>query len=204
VLLPASCALCGGPAPSPCPTCRVALPRSRPEATSTLPGVDRFAALFAYEGPARALVSGIKYRNRRASLPWLADELAALLPDRPDLVTWVPTTRARRRERGFDQSRLLAKRVAWALGRPVLPTLRRQEGPPQTGRSAAERRCGPVFEARRRLHGATVLLVDDVVTTGATLGAAASALRSSSMAGAVWAVALARTPLKGAPARADS
>ena len=111
-----------------------------------------------------------------------------------DLVTWVPTSSQRRRHRGFDHAELLARAVARAVRRPCQSLLRRRPGPPQTGRSLAERRCGPSFEARCP-SPARVLIVDDVVTSGATVTAAASALRA---AGAleVRAVVAARTPPK--------
>ena len=100
-------------------------------------------------------------------------------PDTVSLVTWAPTTELRRRSRGFDHAELLARKVgsrartcrAWSV-------LARLPGPPQTGRTLLERRDGPQFLARRTVKGASVLLVDDVVTTGATLSNAALALRS--------------------------
>ncbi len=196
VLFPVLCALCGRPGDSPCRVCRLILQRARLTEPGAIAGVERFAALLSYDGDARRLVSSVKYRNRRASLDWIACELAALTPGVPDVVSWVPTTSARRRERGFDQSRLLARRVAAGLERPCRGTLRRSPGPPQTGRSAVERRSGPVFAARVGLPGSIVLLVDDVVTTGATVRSAAAVLRADAGVAEVWAVAVARTLLK--------
>jgi predicted amidophosphoribosyltransferase len=111
-----------------------------------------------------------------------------------DLVTWAPTSASRRRERSYDQAEVLARAVAWRLGVPCRRLLRRADGsPPQTGRTREERLDdGPAFEARRRVRG-TVLLVDDVVTTGATLRAAEAALRAAG-AEAVHCVAAAATP----------
>jgi competence protein ComFC len=171
--------------------------------------VDRVVALLAYEGAGRELVARAKYRNRRAALPWLAAAMAALVAGVDvDLVTWVPTTPDRRRRRGFDQAELLARRVAARLGRPCRGVLRRLPGPAQTGLPLAARRAaprlvaasGPAWSWRRPvpLAGARVLLVDDVVTSGATATAAAVALRRAGAAGVVV-LAAARTP---APARA--
>lgn len=143
-------------------------------------------ALLAYEGPARELLARLKYRNERAGLAWLVAGLVALVQptDHPVAVTWAPTTVERRRTRGFDQAEQLARRVARRLDLPALRLLDRQPGPPQTGRTHAERRSsGPHFRAttgpRRRAPPGPLLLVDDVVTTGTTLAAAASALSSA-------------------------
>jgi predicted amidophosphoribosyltransferase len=110
-----------------------------------------------------------------------------------DVVTWAPTTPARRRERGFDHAELLAKAVARRLHKPARRLLRRLPGPAQTGRSLEERRRAPALEATGRAPlPRRVLLVDDVVTTGATVSAAARALRGVGAA-EVRVVAAART-----------
>jgi ComF family protein len=172
------------------------------------PGLAVCAALLAYEGAGREIVARLKYRNARSVVAWLAGGMASLVADSPvhdptasgpvvrpiDVVAWVPTTTARKRERGFDQGRLLAVAVARRLVLPCRGLLRRRPGPPQTGRSRLQRLNGPAFEvlARRPVPG-HVLLVDDVVTTGATLAAAARCLREAGAA-EVSAVAAGRTP----------
>jgi predicted amidophosphoribosyltransferase len=164
-----------------------------PPAAPPPPGVERWVALLAYDGVARELVARIKYRRAHAAVGWLADGMARVVgPPLPDAVTWAPTTPRRRRERGFDHAELLARGVARALHRPVLRLLTRPDGPAQTGRPAAERRTGPRFGSVGGAPSA-VLLVDDVATTGATLSAAAGALRSAG-AETVLAVTAARTP----------
>jgi len=157
-------------------------------------GVDWCGAPFAYEGVGRELVARLKYRNARAALPYLASAMAALVdPASIDVVTWAPTAAARRRRRGFDQAQLLARVVARRLDRPCRSVLRRLPGSPcQTGRTLAERRRGPAFDTRRSVTG-RVLLVDDIVTSGATVSAAAAALRAAG-ADAVDVVVAARTP----------
>jgi len=159
----------------------------------------------AYEGAGREIVARLKYRNARCVVPWLATEMAKLVEDpkdardpaaglAADVVTWVPTTAARRRERGFDQGRVLAVAVARRLGIPCRGLLRRGRGPAQTGRSRRQRLEGPGYEVRSgRAVPPRVLLVDDVVTTGATLTAAARRLREAG-AHEVTALVAARRP----------
>jgi predicted amidophosphoribosyltransferase len=158
--------------------------------------VDDWVAAFAYEGVARELVARLKYRNARAALAWLATavaEAAVVLDTRTAIVTWVPTTPARRRYRGFDHAELLARATAARLWLPVHGLLRRSPGPPQTGRARSERRSGPRFTSRLATSPASVLLIDDVSTTGASLSAAASTLRASG-ARYVRGATIARTP----------
>jgi predicted amidophosphoribosyltransferase len=136
-------------------------------------------SLLRYEDEARTLVLALKYRNSRPALGVLTRAMAAVAAHRPvDLVTWAPTTAARRRERGYDQAELVARGVATALHLPCRRLLVRAPGAPQTGRARAERLDGPRLTATRR-HRGPVLLVDDVCTTGATLAAAAAALEAA-------------------------
>lgn len=160
-------------------------------------GVDRCRAVVAYDGAGRELIARLKYRNARSALPWLAQAMAAAVrvgTQTPafEIVTWVPTTSARRRQRGFDQAELLARAVGRRLRLPCVGLLRRGDGPPQTGRSLEVRRLGPVLTARRAVPN-RVLVVDDVVTSGSTVAAAARALRGAG-ASCVHVVAAARTP----------
>jgi competence protein ComFC len=193
VLFARVCPVCGCDDGAPCRACIGKLlpaPLLPPP-----PGVDRCVALLAYEGAGRELVARVKYRNQRRALPGLARAAAAgIAPSEIDVVTWPPTTPSRRRRRGFDHAELLARRVAAELGRPCRRVLARPAGPAQTGLGAAARWAGPRFVARRPVAG-RVLLVDDVVTTGATVSAAASVLRGAGAA-AVTVLALARTPAK--------
>jgi predicted amidophosphoribosyltransferase len=140
--------------------------------------------MMAYAGTGRELVARLKYRNARSSLPWLASQLAARAPkDGVDLVTWVPTTALRRRRRGFDQGELLARKVASRLGLRCERLLVRLPGASQTGLSRPERLAGPRLELRRRVRvPPSVLLLDDVVTTGGTISAAAFRLRAGGAA----------------------
>lgn len=199
MFLPATCPVCARPGPAPCPACVAGL---RPAPALPVPAeLTACPALVAYDGTGRELLARLKYRNARTALAWLAEGMAALVGAEPgaegiDVVTWAPTTSARRRRRGFDQAELLARRVARRLGRPCRRLLLRVPGPPQTGLGRAERRAGPRFAVvptTSRRPPRRVLVVDDVVTTGASLTAAASALRASGVI-EVRAVAAARTP----------
>lgn len=177
MLLATRCPSCDAVGPAPCASCIAAMSPS--VAVAVPPGLDACRALLDYDGPARQVVAQLKYRNARSTAAWLAVGVAGLVSrDEVDLVTWAPTTALRRRSRGFDHAEVLARKVATELRRPCWSTLAREPGPPQTGRTLVERRDGPVFGARRTVKGASVLLVDDVVTTGATLAGAAAALRT--------------------------
>ena len=211
MLLATRCPACGTPGPAPCDRCASELRRA--PSLAVPPGLDALYALLAYEGVGRELVARLKYRNARAVVARLATSMAALVGGVVtafDAVTWAPTSVERRRERGFDQAELLARRIGRELGLPAPALLRRAHGPPQTGRHAAERHLGPSFTCTRPSGasplGATparVLLVDDVVTTGATLTSAARALRQAGVTTVVG-LAAARTPLKARRVASDT
>jgi predicted amidophosphoribosyltransferase len=183
LLLPARCAVCRMPGPGLCPRCATALPPA-PQLPPPA-GLDRCTALLAYDGGSRSLVAALKYRNHRDALDRVAGALAVLLedllgdldPGPEPLVTWAPTSPARRRGRGYDQAELLARATAVRGGRRAVPLLRRHPGPAQTGRDRVARLAGPSFHPARAVPS-TVVVVDDVWTTGATLAAAAVALRT--------------------------
>ena len=172
------CAGCDAPGAAVCTTCRFALLGPRPQ-----PGSHGVRAALPFTGRARKVVLGLKYRNRRQvarHLAGLVVNAIVAVGDQHDLdmVTWAPTSDARRRSRGFDQGELVARHVARQLGVPCRRLLVRSGGSAtQTGRSRIERLHGPEFVARPGLDGRRVIVVDDVVTTGATLRAAAAALR---------------------------
>lgn len=196
MLFATECPICERPGPAPCDACARAFAGAPSLAAPA--GVDACRALVSYSGRGRDLVAALKFRNRRSVVPWLAEQLAAEVLDcRAEVVTWAPTSAVRRRRRGFDQSELLARRTARAAAVPFADCLVRLPGPSQTGRSLADRRSGPRFDARRGIAsavaGRTVALVDDVVTSGATMSRAAEVLHHAG-AKAVVGIAVARTP----------
>jgi ComF family protein len=147
-------------------------------------GFDEAFCYGAYEGTLRKLIHLFKYSGMRGLAQPLGGLLADALPrDRQfDLVTAVPLHWRRQWQRGFNQSELLAKAMARARGIPAMKVLRRGSATrAQAGLSNAQRRenVTGAFRARRRVNGMRVLLIDDVMTTGATAGACARALKKA-------------------------
>ena len=192
------CAGCRARGPVLCRTCRFAL-IARPSPGT--PG-DVVVAT-SYTGRVRDVLLGFKYQNRRQVAAHVAGILAGRLASRVehvDVVTWAPTTARRRRERGFDQAELIARGVAAHLGVPCRRLLERAgDAAPQTGRNRRDRLDAPAFRVHPRAAGRHVLVVDDIVTTGATLASAAKALRLAGSVSVALA-AVAATPVCLLPA----
>jgi ComF family protein len=147
-------------------------------------GFDEAFCYGAYEGTLRKLIHLFKYSGVRRLAQPLAALLADALPrDRQfDLVTAVPLHWRRRWQRGYNQAELLGRAIARARGIPSAKVLRRATATrAQAGLSNAQRRenVAGAFRAQRRVAGLRVLIVDDVMTTGATLGACARALKKA-------------------------
>jgi ComF family protein len=213
VVFPSFCVVCktalarptGGPLCGPCWTrlprhrdaaCRCGVPLGPDVAgpcgrcRRRLAVFERGASLGPYEGALRTAIHELKYRGRRRLAASLAAALVAedgpraVLADAVVLVP-VPLHPRRQRERGFNQSELLALALGRLTGRPVARgvLVRRQDTPSQSGLSAADRRrnVASAFVVRRRgpITDHVVVVVDDVFTTGATARACAAALRAA-------------------------
>lgn len=132
-----------------------------------------------HEGDIRDLVLGLKYGKKRKNARLLADIVVAAIDWTDfvcDVVTWAPTTAQHQRERGMDHAELIARHVGVLLGVPAKRLLRRVNTVSQTGLDREERLVSPEFIARPLGRRRNVLVIDDVVTTGATFRATVSAL----------------------------
>jgi len=205
---PRRCAGCGAACPEIlCEVCvEVAMALPLPPVRAAAYGSCR--AALPLVPPARGAIHAAKYHGCRRALhvlshvaaERLAPAMLAIGP--PEAVVPVPLGARRRRLRGYNQSEVTARALcaAWALPAPRSGLRRVRETPPQVGRSAGERRSnlGAAFHWEGpALRGGTVWVVDDVVTTGATLAAAAAALQQAG-AGRIEAVAVAAATLRGA------
>lgn len=195
LLLPSVCPACDAARrpgdPLLCAACRAGL--------RALERVGSIATAIAYEHSGAELVRRFKFDGRRDALEVLIAPLvrrAAELPEAP--IVAVPRHPSRVRETGRDPVWQLARALARVSGRSYLDQalVRTRSAPPQTGSSRAARLrnvAGSFRAASRELRGARVLLLDDVATSGATLDAAAAALRAAG-ARRVVRLALAGTP----------
>ena len=151
-------------------------------------------AAFVYESVARDVVLALKQRRSRALATLIAEEtLSRLELEEVDMVTWAPTSRQHVRERGHDQSKLLATSFSRRLGARLHRSLLREGNRAQRGLSRRDRLDGPTFIASPFVKGKRILVIDDVVTTGATLTAASECLVAAG-ASSVACVAVAATP----------
>ena len=189
--------------PPGCDVCGTACAPSRPCSTCTTdpPPYDYARSAAIYEGALREALHAFKFSRKRALARPLGDlaleQCAASLPEGIEAVIPVPLARERERERGFNQALLLARRIAGRLELPTRPRwlVRVRATRPQSDLSAAERRANVrgAFRASRRVAGRHVVVVDDILTTGATLGECARALREAG-AWRVGVVTVARVP----------
>ena len=217
LILPPACAACGlpggaacasclaslAPLPAPwCAGCGAPVPVPVARCPACLGPIEGARQAVAYAGPATALVAALKDQRRRGLARVLAAAIAAAVPPPPlgAVLVPVPLGRRRARERGFNQSALLARELGRRWGLPVSePLVRVREGADQRGAraSARARQVARAFAVRPGgVAPPRPWLVDDVHTTGATLADCARALRSGG-ARRVGATCFARVPPAG-------
>jgi ComF family protein len=214
--LPASCVLCGAPGRQSrlCGPCRTSLPTmpaarcaqcALPLPSGTLcaecldrrPSYDAVVAAYPYEFPIDALVQAYKYGRDLALAPLFARELARVVGADVDALVAMPLSHSRLRERGFNQAHELARHLGRGLRVPVLANACRKvaDTPPQAGLTLAQRvrNVRRAFVCDADLSGKRVAIVDDVMTTGATLNELARVMkRAGALRVSGWVVA--RTP----------
>jgi len=212
-LFPLACAYCGAAGSEICAECQAQLPWNRlacpgcarPQAHegrcgrchASPPAYDLAWTAFVLAAPVQQSIHGLKYRARFLEAARLARLLAPALPSRPQLIIPVPLHRGRLLRRGYNQAAELARWLTrlTAIPSDVHAARRGRATPDQIGKSAAERRRNlqGAFNVRRPLDGLHVALLDDVMTTGATLSELARACRRAGAA-RIEAWAVARTP----------
>ncbi len=187
-----------------CAHCAIPMPRSGicGECVARPFAFDEARARFQYRFPVDRVIHRFKYAGDLAAGRWLARQLALAVAElpRPDLLVAPPLARARLRERGFNQALEIAKTLATSLRVrcDIAGVSRAHETAPQPGLGRKARRANlrGAFRCNLQLTGARVVIVDDVLTTGATAEALARVLKLAGAAHVgVW--TLARTPEPG-------
>ena len=160
------------------------------------PPFDHTVAAFSYDFPIDKLIQSLKFHERLVLVNHLADSVAKRVDTKPDWLVALPLHPTRLRERGFNQSLLLAKRISRQLGIPLLQDAceRVRNTPPQSSLPWKERdknmRQAFTCKLDGKMPGKHVAIVDDVMTTGATMGELAQALKSAGVSEvSAWVVA---------------
>ena len=189
LLFPPKCILCGkllkDEETDLCRSCRTDSPECHKN-NLTFSFLDSWAAVWYYDGYIRKSLHRFKFSRARHYAPaygrLLAMKLMTEYPEGFDVLTWVPVSRIRKFTRGYDQVELLAEAVGQELGMKPVRTLRKiRNNPPQSGISGIEKRRANVLGVYRlenpeQVKGKRVLLLDDILTTGATAGECARVL----------------------------
>ena len=189
LLFPPKCILCGklltDAETDLCRSCRTDSPECHKN-NLTFSFLDSWAAVWYYDGYIRKSLHRYKFGKARHYAPaygrLLAMKLLAEYPEGFDVLTWIPVSRIRKFTRGYDQVELLAAAVGRELGMEPVRTLRKlRNNPPQSGIDRIEKRRANVLGIYRAenpdlVKGKRVLLLDDILTTGATAGECARVL----------------------------
>lgn len=189
LLFPPKCVLCGkvleGDETDLCRKCRVEGPIF-PGSREKLPFLDSWTSVWYYEGNVRRSVLRYKFRRARHYAPAYGRMIAMrLLRDYPEgfeVLSWIPISPLRKLKRGYDQVELLAKAVGKELQMEPVRTLRKvRHNRPQSGITGAAQRKANVLGAYRcvdpeNIRGKRVVILDDIITSGATAGEAAKTL----------------------------
>lgn len=153
---------------------------------SSPPAYDHVCAAFTYAFPADVLVQALKYRSLLAIAPLFGNAVARSLDERPEVIIPMPLADARLRERGFNQGQEIARHVATITGIPLLARACRRvrNTPPQATLPREERakNIRNAFVCDEDFSGRHVAVVDDVITTGATLNELARNLKRAGAA----------------------
>jgi predicted amidophosphoribosyltransferase len=186
-IAPPLCAACGRscrPEAIVCTRCGRRLAAAEPLLGKGPPGLDRAWSSAPHEGVARNLVAALKFRRLLPVADLMADRIQWLVPAHmlSGAIVPVPPAPSRLRRRGFDPAGELAAALAERLDSPLEACLARRGGRRQVGRRRAERLGQPPRIHATGIAPRSVLLVDDVLTTGATMTACAQALRAAGAA----------------------
>jgi ComF family protein len=190
-------------APGGCPCCALALPKASVCGRCLVrpPGYDATLAALDYRFPADVLIHALKFGGELALAPLLGRLLAARVAGEPpvDCLVPVPLSREKLRERGYNQAVEIGRTLSAATGTPLASALceRTIDTPPQSALPLAERtrNVRGAFRCARSVAGARIAVVDDVMTTGATLDELASVLKGAGAVRVVnWVVARTAPP----------
>ena len=179
-----------------CADCERTLPYAKVQLCEGA-GFGRCASPLLYEDAVRESLLRFKFHGAQSAAEGYGELLACCaaeeLGGQFDTVTWVPVSKKREHERGYDQAYLLAKETArhWGI-EPVRLLRKTRNNAAQSGLSSAAERRGNVlgvYEAENidKIRGAKILLIDDILTTGATLGECVRVLREAGAADVVCA-----------------
>lgn len=183
-VVPPLCAACGRtcrPEATLCTRCSRRLAEADPLEGGGAPGLDRAWSSASHEGVARDLVTALKFRRLLPVADLIADRIQWLAPSTilSGTIVPVPTAPLRSALRGFDPAAEIAAALAQRTELPLSSCLIRRGGGRQVGKRRAERIGHPPLIQASGQVPRSVLLIDDVLTTGATLSACARPLRSS-------------------------